>query len=240
MTQNAKNFGNFTMVQNDFIMAACQCCHGRDLAVVMAIYRFTWGFQKESAPLSLKTLAKYTKLDKGNISKVLQDLIERNIVKVYQEADKRKSRHIGINDIKEWATGAILTIDQEAKNEVEEGREAPQSMLPAPVKKEKARPTKEDCIQMALFFNKPEKFGELFWLKMEGQGWTNGNGHPIASWKAYMERYALNDEMYNQLMGIGNGKGQSANAGTGYRRRDEGIDTEKYNALYEYSQKGHR
>ena len=79
---------------------------GAQMKLIAVIIRETYGYNRKSKNLSLSYLAKAIHRDERNTRRVLNSLIEKRVVKEYDEPTPRKSREIGINKYyQEWIRG---------------------------------------------------------------------------------------------------------------------------------------
>lgn len=85
--------------------------NGTQFRLVMAIWRYTYGFQKKESEMSIRFLAKKINANRSQVDRELATLIERNIITVI-EIGQKGARVLKFNkDYKEW---------NEAKSKVDE------------------------------------------------------------------------------------------------------------------------
>ncbi len=76
---------------------------GREFKIVLAVIRKTYGFHKTAEELSLKTLSKLTGINKGDISTVVNSLMEREIIFEIEKPDFFSGRTITLNEnVNKW------------------------------------------------------------------------------------------------------------------------------------------
>ncbi len=97
----------FTKVANELIEAlACQNLSGRELRIVLAIIRKTYGFQKNIDWIAREQLVELTGLTKENCSHIVSSLIRKKII--VKEGNGYIKR-LGINaETSEWLPGNKL------------------------------------------------------------------------------------------------------------------------------------
>lgn len=73
----------FTRIANEILESLASCdLSGRELRLLMIIMRYTYGFQRKKAELSLSFLSKATGIRPEHISKSLKKLSDRNIINI--------------------------------------------------------------------------------------------------------------------------------------------------------------
>lgn len=100
-----KNEGNpqveegYTKISDEFLEALCQSkLLNASTRIVLAIIRYTWGFEKTKAYIKNKAIVELTQLDRCRVSRILKQLKDQNVVK-----NDNKTLEIGINKrFKEW------------------------------------------------------------------------------------------------------------------------------------------
>ncbi len=88
----------YTKVANTLLDKLCEAdLNGRQFKIVNSIMRKTFGFGKSEDWISYEQLAEITKIDQTNISKVVNSLIKKNVI-------KKSGSKLSINTvISEWA-----------------------------------------------------------------------------------------------------------------------------------------
>ena len=80
--------------------------NGTQFKLIMAVCRFTYGFQRDSAELSISFLSEATGLNPRNIRRELEILTRRNIILAHSEQHGTRARTIGINkEVNQWLEG---------------------------------------------------------------------------------------------------------------------------------------
>lgn len=104
----------FTRIANEILDVVMKTkFNGTQYKIVMAIWRYTYGFNRKKHEFSLNFLAEATQTHKQQIKKELDRLIEMNVLTVYKEAGFNTSREIGFNKYyNKWSTENIQSIDK--------------------------------------------------------------------------------------------------------------------------------
>jgi phage replication O-like protein O len=80
--------------------------NGTQFKLIMAVCRFTYGFQRNDAELSLSFLSQATGIDVRNIRRELDGLIQQNIIIEYSKQRGTRARFLGVNDhTEQWLEG---------------------------------------------------------------------------------------------------------------------------------------
>lgn len=75
----------------------------REYRIILSVIRYTFGYHKESEQLSLSVLSELTQLDRSVLSKVINKLLERNIIGELEKPGFNSGRVLTINtDTREW------------------------------------------------------------------------------------------------------------------------------------------
>ncbi|RUM87194.1 MAG: hypothetical protein DSZ24_06740 [Thermodesulfatator sp.] len=76
----------YTRVANELLEALCRAqLGGREMRVVLAVIRLTYGFQNKESAISLGKLAKITGLRRERLSEVVKALERKNVLRVSRE-----------------------------------------------------------------------------------------------------------------------------------------------------------
>lgn len=76
-----------------------------ELKIVMCIWRFTYGFNREDHAISLSFFENHTGLSRGRINKSLKDLLSNKVILKTDEGNASKSNSYSFNkDFEEWKT----------------------------------------------------------------------------------------------------------------------------------------
>ena len=87
---------------------------GVEMKLILVIWRYSGGFLRDSAELSVAYLAREIGSDPSVVSRQLSRLIESGVVKVSYVNPKTKVRALMINnDIENWGIDQKSSIDQE-------------------------------------------------------------------------------------------------------------------------------
>lgn len=94
----------FTKVANELLEVVMQQkLNGTQFKIIMAVWRFTYGFSRKEHDLSLTFLSKSTGVHKQQIKTELAKLIEKKIINVIGEASYTTSRKLSFNkNYDEW------------------------------------------------------------------------------------------------------------------------------------------
>lgn len=89
-----------------------------ELKMLLLIMRYSYGFSKKSHELSITFISNGIGVSKRYVAASLKELIDKNVVIVYREHSKNKSRVLGINkDYDEWKySSSGSTVPQEVEN----------------------------------------------------------------------------------------------------------------------------
>ncbi|KAA0547551.1 hypothetical protein FZW96_11935 [Bacillus sp. BGMRC 2118] len=87
--------------------------------IILAVWRYTYGFSRKSHEMSLTFLSDLTQVHKQQIKNELDKLIDRNIINVVGEATNRKSRKLSFNkNYDEWDSVGVSEITDSKKSRV--------------------------------------------------------------------------------------------------------------------------
>ena len=117
----------YTRIANELLEAITRYkFNGTQLKIVMAVIRYTYGFSRKDAELSLVYLSNATGVDKRNLRREINILISDKVLTVTKEATFTQSRMFRINkDYEEWKlndpqwenipTGGEITLPTEGE-----------------------------------------------------------------------------------------------------------------------------
>lgn len=125
---NPKLKNGFTRIANELLEKMIQQnLNGTQFRIVMAIWRYTYGFQKKEKALSISYISKSIDANRNQVDRELTSLINREIVKIVG-LDERNVRILQVNkNYKEW-------LDKEPSKEeikVSANKETAAKKLPA-------------------------------------------------------------------------------------------------------------
>jgi phage replication O-like protein O len=105
----------YTRIANELLEAfAMFRVAGREIQVIWAILRLTYGYGKRTAVIPLRQIAQFTGMNRVEIARLVSNLRYRNILSVTNNGD-RKPLTIGINkDYSKWM--AVTNIDAVTNN----------------------------------------------------------------------------------------------------------------------------
>lgn len=77
--------------------------NGTELAILLCVLRYTYGFHRKKHELSLSFITKATHRHRNGVSRAINDLIKRNVLTQYSNPSFNSTREIGINkDYNKW------------------------------------------------------------------------------------------------------------------------------------------
>ena len=86
---------------------------GVEMKLILVIWRYSYGFMKESAELSNSFLAKEIGSDASVVSRLITRLVDRNVVKISYINSETKVRALSVNNnIGDWGIDKKSTPDQ--------------------------------------------------------------------------------------------------------------------------------
>lgn len=111
MTDSPQLEDGYTRVANELLEAIISAPFSkRQYAVVLAVIRKTYGYNKKSDALSMWEIASMTGIDRANVSRTVAELVEMRVLERKAEGRLSHGQHvpeIGINkQHKEWMTDA--------------------------------------------------------------------------------------------------------------------------------------
>lgn len=97
----------YTRIANEILEGlALTNLNGTQRRILDVVFRQTYGYQRKSHDLSLTFIAQATNLNKKQIQREINRLIDMNILTVVKEANFNKSRELEFNkNIKRWLIG---------------------------------------------------------------------------------------------------------------------------------------
>lgn len=109
----------FTRISNEILDHIIKFSfNGTQMRIVMTIWRYTYGFNRKSAELSINFLSKATEISDRNLRKELDRLLESKVIIEYKKPTKTKPREIGFNkDYDQWnilPSGSHKPVEQTA------------------------------------------------------------------------------------------------------------------------------
>jgi len=88
----------FTSIANELLVKIYQSSFSlRELRIILAVMRFTYGFQRKSAQLSISFLSQATKIPLRHVQFTVKNLISKNVLIVVNEFRGLHSRKIKLN-----------------------------------------------------------------------------------------------------------------------------------------------
>jgi len=101
----------YTRIANELLEAVLKTPFiATHLKIILACWRYTYGFGRKEAELSLSFLANATGMSKRYVSDALSELISSNVLKVIKESTYSSSRIIAFNkNYEEWRYRACRT-----------------------------------------------------------------------------------------------------------------------------------
>ena len=139
--------GKFTRVANEILEHIAQAkLNGTQYAIVLTVWRHTYGWGRTEHEFSQGYLAKETGLNRHQIQRELTKLIERKIILVAKEPTKSTPQILKFNkNYDQWKVLAkTLTVSESANTSVSEKANTPVSELANQVKKERKKILKKD------------------------------------------------------------------------------------------------
>lgn len=108
----------FTKLENDILEDLMKRrFNGTQYRILLAVLRYTFGFQRNNHEMSLKFIAEATGIDRSRVKKDLNKLIEDKVIKVVQEASFNSTRIIALNEtLGEWETAYSVPIRPQGAN----------------------------------------------------------------------------------------------------------------------------
>jgi len=95
----------YTRIANELLEAILKAdFSARELKVVLALIRFSFGYSKKSAMLSLRFLSEITNIDFANLSRTLKNLERKNVIIILSINGKGREIQI-VKDYETWNLG---------------------------------------------------------------------------------------------------------------------------------------
>jgi phage replication O-like protein O len=110
----------YTRIANEILEVASKVkLNGTQFKILMAIWRYTYGFNRKSSEFSLNFLSEATNSNKQQVKRELDKLIEDNIIIIEKEADFNTSRILSFNkNYSEWKVEGIQSIKKDTVSEL--------------------------------------------------------------------------------------------------------------------------
>lgn len=108
----------YTKIANELLGAIVRFkFNATQLRIIMVVWRYTYGFNRTEHDLSLTFISQATGLNKDQIKRELNELIDKKVIKIIEEASFNKPRKIGFNkDYEKWDIPlSVLKSTQGAK-----------------------------------------------------------------------------------------------------------------------------
>jgi len=123
--------GDFTRIANEILEQLAKIrLNGTQHAIVLVIWRYTYGFNRTSHELSLGFLEKATGINRKQIGRELTKLVERDIITIEQEAKFNQPQVLKFNkDYDCWVSAKTLTGSEKVEETGSELVDPPVSEL---------------------------------------------------------------------------------------------------------------
>jgi phage replication O-like protein O len=154
--------GDFTRIANEILEHIAKAkLNGTQYAIVLMIWRYTYGFQRKEHEFSQGYLARETGLDRHQIQRELTKLIDRQIITVVKPPTKSTPQVLRFNkDYEKWkvlaksltgsenantsiSENANTSISEKANTSISEKANTPVSELANQIKKDNKKRIKE-------------------------------------------------------------------------------------------------
>lgn len=111
---------NYTKLPNTILEKAIQArLNGTQYAIILTVWRYTYGFQRTDHQLGLSFIAKATGIHRKHVQNEINKLIDQRILIVTKEATFSKPRIIGINEkLEQWELNNYLVVKTLPGNEI--------------------------------------------------------------------------------------------------------------------------
>lgn len=108
----------FTKLDNDILEEmASRKFNGTQYRILFALWRYTYGFQREHHDISLGFLSEATGIERSRVKKDLNRLIDSKVITVIQEASFNRTRVISFNkNFSEWKIDHSVSIRPQGAN----------------------------------------------------------------------------------------------------------------------------
>ncbi|MBP1950044.1 replication protein [Virgibacillus litoralis] len=122
---NVQLDNGFTRIANELLEVVMnQKLNGTQFKIIMAVWRYTYGYSRKQHEMSLGFISEATGVHKQTVRNELEKLIERKIIKVIKESSFSSSRVISFNkNYIEWEglqSAKRLTVSKKANTAVSE------------------------------------------------------------------------------------------------------------------------
>ena len=173
---NPQKENGYTGIANEILEHVMkQNLNGTQFRIILAVWRYTYGFQTKKNEMSINFIVKKIDANKRQVVRELNTLLERNILLVV-ETGPRKSRVISFNKRYDEWTSCIPKIEEKTKKDAAQ---------PAPAKvKKKALPTKKKYEEDNTYF----KMAKYFHKRVSAVAEAEGLSHLII--KANLQNWA--------------------------------------------------
>ncbi|MDW0113804.1 replication protein [Sporosarcina saromensis] len=132
----------FTRVANELLEQIAKFkFNGTEFRIIMIIWRYTYGFNRKSHPLSTSFIAEAIGIDNSRVRKVLKGLIDLNVIQVLEEATFNESRILSFN--KNYAVWGVEKDQRGEKEPLHPKRTQPQGLKRTQPQGSKTTPKKE-------------------------------------------------------------------------------------------------
>ncbi len=114
-----KKENGFTAIPNELFEAILMSSLTlRELKIVLFVIRYTYGFQRQEAKLSVRFIAEGTGIKFNHIATSIKSLLQKNILYLYENYSHRKGRIITLNtDYESWyLKNAIILKSYQKRN----------------------------------------------------------------------------------------------------------------------------
>jgi phage replication O-like protein O len=102
----------FTKVDNEILEAIQHYKFNlNELKIVMCIWRYTYGFNRDDHAMSLSFFENHTGLSRGRLNKSLKDLAENNVILITEKGNSKRSNSYSFNkNYSDWKNGKYNTF----------------------------------------------------------------------------------------------------------------------------------
>ena len=111
----------FTRIANEILEMVFKAkFNGTQFKIIMAIWRYTYGFNRKDSEFSLNFLSEAINSNKQQVKRELDKLIEDKVIIVFKEAGFNNSRRLGFNKkYTEWEVKGLENIKESTVSELE-------------------------------------------------------------------------------------------------------------------------
>ena len=173
---NPQKENGYTGIANEILERIMkQNLNGTQFRIVLAVWRFTYGFQRKGNEMSINFIVKHIEADRRQVIRELNTLLERNILLVV-ETGPRKSRVISFNKRYDEWTSCIPKTEEKNKKDAAQ---------PSPAKVKKKTTTKKKIYEeQSLYF----RMAKHFYNRVSSVAEAEGLSHLIN--KADLQKWA--------------------------------------------------